>query len=491
MSFSKDNRPILMGAYFNEDAVVPTTVAPNAGSVVAVPFTHNWGPFKAATLLTSFAQFEQVYGKDASQARTAVYGAFYGEGVPGFGGAGGVLAYRTGGSTAAKATKTLSNTTPAAALVLSAKYEGTKGNNLRVTVQDLASDSTQTELILLDNNANELERYRFADANLASAASQINASSNWITASVTTDGVVLAVVSNQAFTAGDDGSSLSGADVTAVQTALEIQRFGVFAPADIAGTTYTGGATATSILASYLTWAQGLNVAGKRFMSVIGGASGESLTTANARTATMNDSDWVNVGMGTFTDSNLNLTLSSSQLAPRIAGIIAQRGEARGLSASRLQGVSITTGATEAEKVTAFKAGTWVIGRDSNAVAPTRLERAVTTYTTTNNTSKPYLIYRNPKFVRTMHGIENEFKEWIEANVLGKLPVNDKTRDSVRTEFLSRLNSRAAATAIQPNPTVAVDTDPPPSDNDEFLAFVYGVRFGRSAEQVFGTLRVA
>jgi hypothetical protein len=118
-----------------------------------------------------------------------------------------------------------------------------------------------------------------------------------------------------------------------------------------------------------------------------------------------------------------------------------------------------------------------------------RLERGVTTYTTTTDDNKPYLIFRNPKFVRTMQGIQMELTEWVESNIIGKVPVNDKTRAAVRAEIISRLNQRVDAGAIQPNPTVTVDTDPPPSDDDEFLAFVVGVRWGRSAEQVFFTIR--
>ena len=62
-----------------------------------------------------------------------------------------MLCVRWGAAAAAKATRTLQNTTPAAALVLSAKYEGTYGNEIAVTCQDHIADSTQDELVVIVN----------------------------------------------------------------------------------------------------------------------------------------------------------------------------------------------------------------------------------------------------------------------------------------------------------------------------------------------------
>jgi hypothetical protein len=81
-----------------------------------------------------------------------------------------------------------------------------------------------------------------------------------------------------------------------------------------------------------------------------------------------------------------------------------------------------------------------------------------------------------------------EFTEWCEANIIGKVPINDKVRDAVKAEIGARLARRVDATVIQPGFTVAVDQNPPPSDNDEFLAFTIGIAFGRSAEQIYFTV---
>jgi hypothetical protein len=131
-----------------------------------------------------------------------------------------------------------------------------------------------------------------------------------------------------------------------------------------------------------------------------------------------------------------------------------------------------------------------VLARDSNLESPVRIERGLTTYTATNDTQRPYLIYRNPKFLRTMHGIEWDFTRWAEDNVIGKLPVNDDSRAACIAEVSARLKIREKAAIIQPGWNVMVDPEPPPSDDDEFIALLISLRFARSAEQVFFTIRV-
>ena len=168
--FSKASRPKRPGAYFNWLAVQPADVAPAIGSVVAVGFTHTWGPLEQAVALTSLGEFLSVYGgdpNDPSEGYKAVKQAFQGEGVGGAGGAGTVIAYRMGDNGAAKAAKTIQNTagSPANAITLTARYEGTDGNNLRVTTQNNAANSANNDLLIYDGTT-LLESYTYADTNI-------------------------------------------------------------------------------------------------------------------------------------------------------------------------------------------------------------------------------------------------------------------------------------------------------------------------------------
>ena len=270
--------------------------------------------------------------------------------------------------------------------------------------------------------------------------------------------------------------------------ALEVERFGVFAPFDLTG---------ASDVAALKTWAANLNLSGKRFVTVLGGAINELVSDAVTAAALLNNENIVRVGNGSVVDSELldanknPRILSTSQLAPRIAGIIAQKGEAKSMTFSRLAGLSLLNGPSDANVLSAFDGGVVVLTRDSNVDSPVRIERGLTTFLEASaTTSKPYSIFRNPKFVRTMQGIEMELCEWAETNVIGLLPVTNKTRDYVLGHTKEMLGVREAAEVVLPGWTVEVDPDPPPTDLDEFIAVKVGLRFGRSVEQVFFTVKV-
>jgi hypothetical protein len=426
-TFSKANRPKRPGAYFNFEGAAAAALPAATGATVAIPFTHDWGPFKVPVTVSGLPEFVATFGVSTqTPAYRAVRQAFQGEGVAGRAGAGSVVCYRFGGAAAAKALLTLTNTSSATpAIRLVAKYEGTYGNNLRVTTQDYVADATQNELVLFDGTV-EIERYRYADTDIANLAAQINAASDWVDAvgpagggvGTVVTGTALTAVTSSSLTGGNNGdAAITGADMTAMRTALEVERFGLFAYADLEGLAFSG-TTSAAELAAHKAWAvgttavPGLNRKGKRFLSVFGGP--------------------------------LNETVS--------AAITAR-----------------------------------VLSKDT--AGGTRVEKSLTSYTTTTDSAVPYLIYRNPKFLLTMMSIETELTEWCRDHVIGLLPVNDKTRDAVAGELKARLERRVPA-VIQPNPTVGVDENPPPSDSDEFVALVYGIAFGRSIEQVFNTVRI-
>ena len=480
--FSKSNLPKRPGAYFNfESRPVEVMPIPTQG-VVAIPFTHDWGPVDTPVRVRSFSEWESIYGTGLTEGRIAVQGAFKGEGVNGRGGAAEVVALRFAGTSAAKATRILQNTTPAAALTLTAKYEGTKGNALRATVAANAADPTnKNDLIILDGTV-EVERWTHTKTDITGLAAAINAGSDWVTAGSVTSGVALSAVSAQAFTGGDDGTTLVAGDWTGAMTALESERFAIFAPMNLSD---------SAIQTSMSTWAKNLNANSKRFMLVLGGAAGENLATAQARATAANDPNIVTLGIGTYKDEIADANRSTAQLAPRLAGIIADRGETRNLTFARMADLSIVTGPSDSDIIASLDTGVMVMARDSHGTAPVRIEAGRTTYTTTSDTNKPFHIYRVPKFVRVMQGLELQLNEYAEANVIGQLPVNNDTRAFLIGIMKGLLADREADGRIQPGWDVQVDSSPPPSDQDEFIALLYQISFGRSLEQILNTVVVS
>lgn len=484
-TFSKTSRPKLAGTYFNFDITATPVLPPSVGSTVALGITHNWGPLETPTLCASFEEFRAKFGGDLNAPTSgliAVYEAFKGEGTPDFGGAGGVLVYRIGGTTAAKATKILSNTSAAAAITLSAKYQGTFGNTLRVTTQDHAADATMNELLVYSGSV-LLETFVYLDTNITDLAAQINASSAYLTAGSVTSGVALAAVSSQALTGGDDGTTLVAQDYTDAMTTLGAQRFGILAFENL---------TDGTILASVASWVASQNAAGHRFFLVTGGVLNEAVATAISRSATLNNPDIVNVGVGSVQDTALPTkpTLSSAQLAPRVAGILANRGERYSLTFSKLADTVLLAGPTPAEIVSAFDGGVTVFGRVSATDASVHIEKGITSFITTTDSARPKAIYSQPRYIATMHGLQDDLVSWANDNIIGKTTVDNDTRTAVLGQINTFLRERELLGSIQPGWEAFVDQSPPPSDDDDFIAFVIVAKFGRSTEQVYFTGRL-
>lgn len=485
--FSVVTQPKLPGEYVNYQ-VAPTAPVPvSIGSVVAIPLTHDWGPFKVATPVGSLAEFQALFGDTATTpGYYAVAQCFKGEGVQGRGGAGQVIVMRWGAAAAAKATKILNNTGAAAAITLTALYEGSKGNNLKVTTQDYAADSTQTELIVYLGSV-EVERYHFPDTVLANLVAQINSLSHWLKASLTIDGVALAIVTSQALTGGNDGATLVAGDWTALQSALETQRFGVLVPYDL---------TDPTILASLKTWAANLNIKGKRFMTIVGGALNEAQSAASTRASGLNDWNFCTVGVGSIRDfalldsTGVPMVFSTSQFAPRVAGALAYRGEAMSLTFSRFADVDLLNGATTQNISDAYDAGVMVMEKDSSD-NPVRLTKARTTYTSTSDPTHPVSIFSEPKFVRTMQNFEMEVTSRGEEHYIGQLPVDDITRNALLADAKQALRARETARVVQPGWSVVISANPPPQPTDDFIKLDYALAFGRSLEKIFNSITVS
>lgn len=481
-TFSKSARPKRPGAYFNFTATEAEPILANTLGTVVVGFTHTWGPNETVVELGSFGDFLAIFGQGGTTPPTytegykAVVQAFQGEGLPGRGGAGKVLAYRMTGTGAAKSTRSLSNGTTNA-ITLTAVYEGTYGDRLSVTLQDNAANAANTDLIVL-LDGREVERYTYPDANITTLATAL-AASDWVVPSAVTSGTAL-TLGSFSLTGGNDGSTVAALDYTNMMAAIEPYRFSLLAFANL---------TDSSIVTSLVTWSQTANSRGKRFMTVVGGAAGELMSAAITRSASINDPNFVNVGGGTYTDARLGV-LSTAQLAPRVAGILAARGERESLTFARLAGLSITAGMTESAILDAIDNGVVTIARDSHPDAPVRLEKGLTAFVNHADANRPFRVYSVPKFVRTMHAIEVELTEFAEINVIGRLPVNAGTRAYLVGQTAARLAGREAAGVIQPGWTVTIDQDPPPTDDDEFIALLYSLKFGRTLEQVYNTVVV-
>jgi hypothetical protein len=205
----------------------------------------------------------------------------------------------------------------------------------------------------------------------------------------------------------------------------------------------------------------------------------------------MNNPNVITYGGPGLDDDDLG-ALSTSQLVPRLAGIHAQRGENQAVHFARLAGTvprNKTTGAplsiSELEELVV--GGVGALQRDRYAVAPTRIVKGVTTYTDDTD-DMPLAIFGNPKFVTSMHAFANESEAEIEQEMIGKVRVDDSTREAAAARVLRRAKQREDSGAFQ----VGTIVEPVPgSDDDEHIQVNATIGFGRALAQVLlqGTVR--
>lgn len=462
-------------------------IVPQAGQTVAVPIIGDWGPLGSELTETeiagSFAEWVERYGDSDTPGRTAVAGAFAGQSLPNSNGAGGVITYRMATDDAARSTHTILNTagSPVAGFRVDALWAGERGDLISYDHGSDPDNSGANNRLRIRFKGAVVESYPYPKTQLDQLAAAM-ASSAWVRGTVLVAGVALAVVASpQALSGGDNGDTLTAAEWLDMLDGLEYQPFTIIAPYDL-----TDGA----IQASLLSWVQSQVEENRPCVLVVGGAAGESVTTAATRSTALADPHVINLGIGTYKDDLFGATLSTSQLAPRIAGVLAARGITKALTGAKVGGLHVvgTTGATTDMAKAAIKAGVTTFVRSTSADADLRIAQGLTTFTSKTDTDRPYDVFSDPRLVRIMDFFVRGMKEWGDDNVIGNVPVNDDTRASVRGEALKRIDillelglilTKAQGAEQDPYVTTPITTD-------DTVPFIFGWQFARTANFVLG-----
>lgn len=471
-----------------------TRVAPSFAEVVAVPIAHDWGPkgsdSEGLKLVTSFPQFEEEYGTSDTPGRRAVLSAFAGQGLPGQGGAGGVYVYRMATGAAAPASITLQNATPADAITITAKYTGDFGEQIAIGVGDDPGDATLDRLTVYVGGVPQ-QHWTYAPTDIEDLVEQINASeSPYITATLDLSGVALGATpagNPTELAGGDNGDTLTVTEYAAALSALQFKRVNLLAFPNL---------TDSTIRAAAVSWVQSQEEANRPVNLVIGGAAGESLATAALRSSGINDEHVINLGVGTYHDDLLDADVSTAELAPRIAGILAARGESRALTGSEIAGLTVvgSTGVDVDEIPQAIAQGVTVLMRTSSEVADLTVAMGVTTYITKTDTAKPYDVFSEPRMVRIMDIFSHNMAQWANDEVIGDLPVNDDSRAAVRGHGRILIDDLLRRGLIDPGETPDeqpfIDTPPPPPNIRDSIVFTFGWAFNPTTNYVIGNGRI-
>jgi hypothetical protein len=481
-------KPSLPGSVVTLTGSKGQVVRPGFGTVVAIPITHDSGPEGSAAsaegggarFYPTFSAFEADYGDGDTAGRDAVLGAFNGMGVEvGGGGAGGVYVYRMTTGAAAAAAAAVQNATPATALTLTAIYKGTRGNAISYVVEDDPVSSANDRLRILFRGAT-VETFSYPNTNVGALVAAINnRPSKYVRASLTTDGVALAVTSQAgtALAGGDNGASFTSSQLQSALDAFEFADFGIFAPANIID---------VSLKAQMVAWQRLMAAEMRPIRAVYGGTAGESVDDALTDAALIRDPHVVRLGVGTYHDDLLDKDVSTAQLAPRAAGVLAARGLRAALTRAEFGGLTALEGAATDELVAARDGGVTVLRRVSSQQADLAVSQGVTTYIDQSNPAMPYDLWSEPRIVGLFDYIIRSMTAWGDDKIIGDVPVTDNTRADVRKEVGKLLNDLVTNQLAVPG-TVSADT--PVSDDPDLadaVPYTFTLKPTRTANYLIG-----
>ncbi|MGH2355417.1 MAG: phage tail sheath subtilisin-like domain-containing protein [Chloroflexota bacterium] len=304
------------GVYVRVQSFGEPALAGTVQGLVAAALRATWGPIGEVAVLESLAAVDEVLGSGLGTdvAREALRG-----------GAQSVVVSRAGGGTPVAASLTLQDTTgtPVNAVTLTAKYQGTRGNALRVTLRDSLAAPTMRELLVYElvDGANTLRQTIRFDAGVDGGGEPqklvdaiTDSDSPWLTATKLADGnSILAAVGDPTpvALAGGVDPTTDGAAYTAALDVLTAQDWNV-----LALDTHD-----TAIHASAQAYIDARRDDGLRRLLVLAEPTSVALATRQANARAFDDPPVIYVGNG-FTGSD-EVDRDGWAAGARIAGMIA------------------------------------------------------------------------------------------------------------------------------------------------------------------------
>lgn len=444
--------PVRPGADFSFEGAPEIKPAQNAADTVAVVITHDSGPANEVVECPSFQAFTEKFGNSATGGRTAVAGCFDGQGLPGAGGAGSVLVYRQVSAEGVAAKIELKNTTPVAALKLTAKSKGTRGDSISAAV---ANSGVSNAILTILFNGVAVESYTYPKTNITQAAEAVNANeSSLVEADALITGVALGTTAGEALTGGNNGATLVAEDYSKACEALKFQQFTRLAFQDL---------VTAEIQAVVLSWLTEMVEKDRPVTLVVGGDAGDTIAEAITRSTALASPHIVNLGVGTYLDALVGEVLSTAQLAPRVAGALAGLGLSHSGTFARFGSLTIVTGPQDDEVEEAIENGVTVFSEAVADDATTKIELCQTTYTTKSNPLVPFDIFSDPRLVAIMDVYVRNMKKWGDANSIGGV-INLDTIAAVKQRAVEEATALEKLELIRPGTAFIEIVSPKPEE---------------------------
>lgn len=471
------------GVYINFLSQNQGGVTLGNNGIVAIVGTADWGVTNSITELTSELQIADSFGTGGSLSlltRQALRG-----------GAATVKAFRIsreGDAQTASITLNDNNVSPAAAVILTAKYDGARANDFEVSVSVNANDSDYKDLTIVENGQ-ILEIFTHADTD--DLVAQINGTGSvnaarYVTAAISgAAGRTLGDASASAMSGGNSGTSVTNSEFLEALAMLETQEWSMLVPSD------TTSSTTQRAVRAYVAR---LRDEGRKVVAVMGGQSVEGMSSGDlateftamkskATSANTGNHEGVVMVFPGIVDEVTGDYLSGAQSAARVAGMIGLAGYASSITKHPTGATEVTARLTNADIKMGLQAGLCILTTTAgNAVVESGIN-TLTTFTQTKNRD-----FRKIRVVRALDAVAETINTALSTSVIGY--VNNDVDGQLYTMGLIRsaLGMFRAAGALEPGFTV----EPTPGvtgNSDEFFVTI-GLTPIDSIEKVFITARV-
>jgi hypothetical protein len=472
------------GVYINFLSQAQEGASLGSSGTVAIIGTADWGLVNGITSVTSELEVDEAFGTGGTMnllARQALRG-----------GAARVKGYRISlAAVDAKASITLNDGagSPAAAVVLTAKYEGARANSFEVSVAVNANDASKKDLTITEGGK-VLEIFTHTDNDdLVSQISGQNTAVNpsrYATAALSgAANRSLGDLAATAMSGGNSGTAVTATEFSAALAALETQDWDLLIPSDTVNTT---------IQTSVRAYVSRLRDEGRKVIAVMGGQSVAGMSAANVATeftamksnaqssAIANHEGVVMVFPG-IVDEVSGANLSGAQSAARVAGMISLGGFASSITKHPSGAVEVTARLTNADIKSGLQAGLCLLTAQGGQAVVESGINTLTTYTATKNRD-----FRKIRVVRALDAVAQTVSSALDTSVIGYVN-NDATGRLYTMGLISNaLDLFRTAGAIEPGFTVEPTPGTTP-DSDEFFVTI-SVTPIDSVEKIFITARV-
>lgn len=436
------------------------TIVPQG--IVAALFRASWGPLGEVVYLESIDAVTNTYGVDGT-IDTALE-AFRG-------GCRRVVAYRLG-SGGQKAMVNLRDSEGANVVTLTAKYEGTRGNNFSVSIRDSLVDDTKRELLLYEG-ATLRQTITFAKGSgepqaLVDAIAASN--SPYITAVKSGDGTGILVPTTQLPLTGGEDPTVNGESYSAGLVVIEAIDWNVLAVDTDDTATHT-------LVQAYI---DRVRNEGKRVLGVVGEPTSVPLATRLTNARAFNDPAIIYVANG-FKGSD-GVTREGYKAAARVAGMVASAQITESLTHYVVRGATELVGAlTNAEIEQTIQSGALVF--TMNAQKQVHIEYGINTFVTP--TADMDAGWKKIRRVRTRDNLMDRIAATWDP-LIGKINNSPDGRATLIAAAQGIINRMIAEGALLQGSIFEDPNNPPVGDSAWFVVQVDDLD---SAEKVYITFQ--